>query len=302
MRLIHCACGTSDILPGAEHYALPAVPTRKDLRFLDDAAREALPADPTPSLAEIQAAPDVAHLGEPQFAPQQPDEALRVIVSGTDAALGAILTRLMRADTMWVEVAYIPSDPTSPAAVCWGLSSLNDVHSFALEAPVTPAACIRTDTGDVVAGSASIHRFGGREEFVGEIVVDSETLVFRDGSAPSARFHGQFGARLVPTMDAPGIACAPLTTPLISEGSPSRRSPAQLEWLASTPGLGWITRGKSVPAGQTDGSRVLSGRAVQTGGEQIAVRIDDQEKPRPVSRATFYRHLRDIQSVRNAQF
>ncbi|WP_350354519.1 hypothetical protein [Corynebacterium aquatimens] len=207
---------------------------------------------------------------------------------------------MMRADYLWAEVGYIPTDPSSPAAVCWGLSLLDDVHSFALEAPVQPAACIRTDTGDVVAGSASIFRAGGTEEFVGEIVVDSETLVFRDGRTPSARFFGQFGARLVPTMDAPGIACAPLTTPLETSGSLSRRSPQQLEWLASTPGLRWLARGRGVSPAQTDGSRVLTGRAVQTGGESIALLIDDSLKPRPVTRATFYRHLRDIQSVRNA--
>lgn len=297
MRLIHCACGTDVRLPGAEHHQLPAVPTRKDLRFLDAAARECLPVDPTPSLAEIQAQPDVAHLGTPQRAPQEPDERLRVVVSGSDAALGAVLTRMMRADYLWAEVAYIPTNPASPAAVCWGVGEL-DAAAFALEAPVTPAACVRSDSGDVVAGSAVIYRGDGAGEFVGEIVVDSRTLLYNERA--TARFHGLFGARLVPTMDAPGIACVPLTTPISPSGTASSRSPEQLEWLSGVPALRWLTRGKSAPPAVPDPSRALTGRAVQAGGESIALLIDATLKPRPATRATFYRHLRDIQAVRNA--
>lgn len=300
MRYIHCACGTDVRIPGAEHHQLPAVPTRKDLRFLDAVARECLPVDPTPSLAEIQARPDVEHLGAPQPAPQEPDERLRVIVSGTDAALAAVLTRAMRADYLWAEIAYVPADPHSPASVCWGLAPFGaaEATTFAVEAPVAPAACVRNDTGDVIAGSASIYRGDGAGEFVGEVVVDSHTLIYNERAA--ARFFGQFGARLVPTMDAPGIACVPLTTPITAAGAASRRSPEQLEWLSAVPALRWLTRGKAAPAALPDPSRALTGRAVQAGGEGISVLIDARPKPRAVSHTTFYRHLRDIQSVRNA--
>lgn len=300
MRYIHCVCGTDLRLPGTEHHQLPAVPARKDLRFLDDVAAECLPEDPTPSLAEIQAMPDVRHLGAPQPAPQQPDEALRVIVSGTDAALGAVLTRMMRGDYLWAEVAFLPADPASPAAVCWGVPARADAAAaFAMEAPVVPAACVRNDTGDVLAGSATLYRGDGTEEFVGEIVVDSQTLLYNE--RPTARFSGQFGARLVPTMDAPGIACVPLTTPITTAGPASRRSPEQLEWLSATPGLRWLARGKSAPAALADPSRALTGRAVQAGGEGISLLLDATVKPRTLTRSTFYRHLRDIQSVRNAE-
>ena len=40
------------------------------------------------------------------------------------------------------------------------------------------------------------------------------------------------------------------------------------------------------------------GRAVQAGGSDITVKLDGVEKPRTVNRVTFYRHLRDIQAVR----
>lgn len=272
MRLLHCACGPTEIsIPGAQRHDLPAIPTRKDLRFLDTAAKECLPVDPTPSLAEIQKNPAAPHLGDPQFAPQQPEEPLRVIVSGSDAALGAVLTRMMRGDYLWAEVAYLPSDVGSPAAVNWGVDG--DV-AFACEAPVIPAACVRTDKGLVVAGSASIYCGDGSSEFIGEIIVDSETLLMRTGGR--SRRRGLYGARLVPTMSAPGIAATTITTPLV------RRGLARL-----------------LPAGQPDPTQVLTGRAVQAGGESITLLIDAHAHP-PTTSTTFYRHLRDIQSVRTA--
>ncbi|WP_350354520.1 hypothetical protein [Corynebacterium aquatimens] len=57
MRLIHCACASDVTLPGAEHYALPAIPGRKDLRFLDEIAREVLPVDPTPRSLKFRLRP-----------------------------------------------------------------------------------------------------------------------------------------------------------------------------------------------------------------------------------------------------
>ena len=300
MRLIHCACATTTSIPGAEHHQLPEVPTRKDLRFLDAAAKEVLPEDPTPSLAEIQASPNVAHLGQPAPAPQQPDERLRIVVSGTDKALAAVLTRMMRGDYLWAEIAYLPVNPSSPAAVTWGLSGLDRdaLISLATSGPVVPSPCVRTDTGEVVAGAAAIYHDDGASEYVGEIVVDSERLLYRSGSEPSARFHGQFGARLVPTPGTPGIASSALTTPLVPTGPVSRRSPAQLERLHRLPLLRGLTRNAGVAPGQTDSSRVLTGRALQSGGDAITVELDGVVRPRTVERVTFYRHLRDIQSVK----
>lgn len=300
MRLIHCACATTVSIPGAEHHDLSEVPSRKELRFLDAAAKDVLPEDPTPSLAEIQASPNVAHMGAPGRAPQQPSERLRIIVSGSDKALAAVLTRMMRGDYLWAEVAYVPVDPHSPAAVGWGLSGLttDEACALACEGPVTPSPCVRTDTGDVVAGAASIYRGEGDEEYVGEIVVDSQRLVYRSGEDASARFHGQFGARLVPTPGAPGIASTPIVTPLVSHGPISKRSPEQLERMTRNPLLRRFTQRAGVAPGQTDGSRVLTGRALQSGGEAITVELDGVRRPRTVERVTFYRHLRDIQSVK----
>ena len=262
MRLIHCACGDAPVIPGAQRYDLPQHPSQRDLKFLVEIAREVMPEDPTPSLGEIQASPSVSHLGEPAFAPQRPAEPVRVVVSGDDRALGLVLTRLMRADVMWMEVGYVPVDRQSPAAVMWGAGDA----ALAVEGAVRPIPCVRTDFGEVVAGSAELFTGDGSAPYVGEVVVDSEVLVG----------GGEFGARLVPTVDAPGLVAVPFVSPLVPTRRFLRRQPVR----------------------RTDASRVLAGRALQSGGEEIAVLIDGIRRPRPVTRVTFYRHLRDIQSVR----
>mgnify|MGYP007060970933 CR=1 FL=1 len=260
MRLVHCACATDFTIAGAENHQLPAIPTRKDLRFLDEIAREVLPVDPTPSLQEIAASPSVSHLGEPAFAPQQPTERLRIIVSGSDAALSTILTRMMRADYLWAEIAYLPTDPSSPAAVLWGIP--DDARTLALEGPVRPIPCIRNDAGLVVAGSATLTHAEDKP-FIGEIVVDNDVLLRSDGRSRL------YGARLVPTTHAPGLAAAVMRKP--------RFRKHMLIDATSTP----------------------SGRALQSGGLDIAVTVDGVRAKRPVERVTFYRHLRDIQAIRS---
>ena len=96
MRLLHCQCGEG-APANAPTLSLPPIPSRADLRPLDELAKELLLVDDTPSLAEIQASPNVPHMGEPQPAPQRPLERLRVVVSGSDAALGAVLICLLHA-------------------------------------------------------------------------------------------------------------------------------------------------------------------------------------------------------------
>lgn len=259
MRLIHCACGTDTVIDGAKHHLLPPIPSRRDLKFLDEIAREVLPVDPTPSLQEIAASPNVSHLGEPALAPQQPDERLRVIVSGTDTALSAVLTRMMRGDYLWAEVAYVPEDPSSPAAVLWGVTE--HARELAVHGPVHPIPCIRNDAGLVVAGSATVTHAEGAP-YIGEIVVDNEVLVRSDGRGRA------LGARLVPTTHAPGLAAAA------------------------------IRKKRFRPGTVVDGTSTPSGRALQSGGQSILVTVDGVPAKRPVERVTFYRHLRDIQAVR----
>ena len=131
MRLVVLRCGTDiAVPPSTQLIDVGAVPTRQELKALDSLAAEVLPEDPTPSLAEIAAQPDVAHLGAPQYAPQPISDPLRVVVAGSDAALSAVLTRLMRADTMWVEVGFVPTDDDSPTADYWGIAHLTVEEQF----------------------------------------------------------------------------------------------------------------------------------------------------------------------------
>ena len=252
------------------------VPTQRDLRFLADLVAQCLPEDPTPSLAEMARMPDAPHGAAPAPAPQAPflREALRLIIRGSDAAVSAVLTRLMRMDALWVEVAVDPIDPDSPLARGWGLSSRSGVDLRA--APVRPVPLIRDDAGVVVAGEATITR-ADDQELYGEIIVDSQTLCLGLHPVPARPRRGVFGARLVPMLTAPGLVAAPIVT----AAHPPR------SFLRSAP-----------PPHAVDGTRMLQGRALQAGGPELIVTVDGVARPRPVQAATFYRHLRDLQAVR----
>ena len=287
MRIIFVRCGTHPLpaLPAAVTVVeASAVPTRQELQPLIDAARDILPDDPTPSLADIAKQPDVSHLGAPGPAPQPVPEPLRIIVAGDDAALSAVLTRLMRADVLWAEVAYVPAATTSPAARSWGID-LDNALPVALEGSVRPVPLIRSDKGTAVAGAATITEWDDTD-ITGEIIVDSHTLVRHSGTGNKSR-AGVFGARLVPMLDAPGVAAVALT----SSAAPERGRRGF--------GVGLFSRFRQpLEAGRVDPDTLATGRAVQAGGPNLKVTIDGVEAKRPVKRVVFYRHLRDLQAVR----
>lgn len=259
-----------------EVHDIPMVPTRRDLRMLDDAAFDVLPHDPTPSLDDIAKQPDVAHLGVPQPAPQHPENILRVVVIGTDAALSTVITRLLRADNLWVEVGYVPLGE-STAAKNWGLpTDSTQALNLALTAPVKPVPTIRDDAAVAVAGSASITEWEPGE-LTGEIIVDDHVLIRHEAADKTPR-RGIFGARLVPMVDAPGIAAVTMDTPL--PGTEVKK--------------GLLKR----PTGTVDPESLSTGRALQAGGPSLRVTVDGMARKRPVDRVTFYRHLRDLQMVR----
>ncbi len=285
MKIVALRCGNDLPIPsGIDYLEVSAIPTRAELKPLDAAAAATLPVDPTPSLAEIAAQPDVHHLGAPDFAPQPVADPLRVIVVGTDAALAAVLTRMMRGDYLWAHVGFVPvSDST--AARAWGLpSDADSAWSVARSAPVRPLPLIRTDAGLAVAGSATISAWGegGVEPpFTGEIIVDNNTLVRQVSEKAAGGRH--FGARLVPMLDAPGVAAVAATGPQHGRGPT---------------GLLARLRGQAATPGAVDAASLLSGRAVQAGGPGMRVVVDGVSAKRPVDRVTFYRHLRDLQAVR----
>lgn len=273
VRILRCG----DVaMPDVDFHQVSAIPTRQELKLIDASAAAILPSDPTPSLDEIARQPDVSHLGAPQFAPQPIDKPLRIVVVGDDAALSAVLTRMMRADYMWAEVAYVPSS-ASTAAQNWNIPTDSDAAwALALEGEVRPAPLIRTDTGLAVAGSATVSAWD-HGPLVGEIIVDDTTLV-QGGE--------RFGARLVPMVDAPGLLAAAAVTPFAYPEAASRWQRFRQK-LAGTAALG-----------QLDAASARTGRAMQAGGPELRVSVDGVGGKRPVKRSTFYRHLRDLQVVR----
>ncbi|MGJ4075905.1 hypothetical protein ACN4EB_08360 [Corynebacterium macclintockiae] len=285
--LLRCDIPASDrlrdpVLPGeaVQCLDLSAVPTRKELRFLDDLERFVVGS--TPSLDELMQRPDAPHLGTPQPDPHQVSERVRVVVHGSDAAVAAVVSKLMRIDVLWVEVGFIPSGASS-VALSWGLDATFSPAqhlTFALASPAVPTPVIRDDHGVVTLGVAEVtgpvDSTGKAEkeaEMIGEVIVDSEVL-YEQNKAGTSDFNN--GVRLVPTPDAPGLAAV-------------QRPPL--------PRKGWFGRTKK-PRG-TVSPTVLRGRALQAGGVDLVVTRDGVRHPRPLKSVTFYRHLRDGQFVRN---
>lgn len=302
--------------------AASAVPTRSELRFLDELPGRYVQGS-VPSLEEIARQPDVAHQGQPQPAPHRTSERVRVIVAGTDAALAAVATKLMRIDALWMELAYVPADPASAVATLWGLgagaddgagdgagnaSSTADPQGFpqlrfALARPALPTALIRDDQGVVTLGAAEITDAQGAE-LVGEVIVDSEVLYSsgpggrRAGTTPPGTGHRR-GAPEHPGRPAPrsggrarpvpGVRLVPTT------GMPGIAA-VQMESTAPT---GFFARLKHLAQPQPEVPLVLQGRALQAGGPALQLVRDGARHPRPLKAVTFYRHLRDGQFVRN---
>lgn len=266
------------VLPGevVECLDVSAVPTRKELRFLDDLERFVVGS--TPSLDELMQRPDAPHLGTPQPDPHQVSERVRVIVQGSDAAIAAVVSKLMRIDALWVEVGFIPTG-SSAVALSWGLDATFSPAqhlTFALASPAMPTPVIRDDHGVVTLGVAEVtgpEGDSGTAEMIGEVIVDSAVL-FEQDKAGTSDFNN--GVRMVPTPDAPGLAAV-------------QRPPL--------PRKGWFGRTKKPRSAVSP--TVLRGRALQAGGVDLNVTRDGVHHPRPLKSVTFYRHLRDGQFVRN---
>jgi len=107
-------------------------------------------------------------------------DARRVIVVGSDADLAAVLTRLMRAERLDIEVAHIPGRRGARRAL----------SGVARRAPL-----IRDDTATVVVGEALWLPPKGSGALRGEAVVDDAVL-----------FDGEVaGVRIEPTVAMPGL-------------------------------------------------------------------------------------------------
>jgi len=118
----------------------------------------------------------------------------RLVVVGADADLAAVLTRLLRADQLDIEVAYAPPRHTLATRI-YRLRAGRRAARRARRGSARRVALIRDETGSVIVGRASWLPADDRELIHGEAVVDDTTL-----------FDGDVAAvRIEPTLAMPGL-------------------------------------------------------------------------------------------------
>jgi hypothetical protein len=118
----------------------------------------------------------------------------RLVVVGADADLAAVLTRLLRADRLDIEVAYVPPRRT-PAARVYRLPAGRRAARRARRGSARRVHLIRDETGWVIVGRADWLPADDRQLVHGEAVVDDTTL-----------FDGEVaGVRVEPTSALPGL-------------------------------------------------------------------------------------------------
>jgi len=176
--------------------------------------------------------------------------ARRLVVAGSDADLAAVLSRLMRTDSLDVEVAHVAPGPRS-----W-LAARRAVSGSARRVPL-----IRDDTGTALVGTALWLPPQDGAALHGEAVVD-DTVLF-DGDVA--------GVRIEPTAEMPGLRAAVLARP--GRGAPVLARPGRGAAVLGSPRRRWV-----------------AGRAAQLGTTGAQVVRDGVPGARPVKRSTFYRH------------
>ncbi|OBF59311.1 peptidase M50 [Mycobacterium sp. 852002-50816_SCH5313054-b] len=118
----------------------------------------------------------------------------RLAVVGADADLAGVLTRLLRADRLDVEVAYVPPRRTRATRI-YRLPAGRRAARRARAGSAHRVTLIRDDTGSVVVGRADWLPADAGQPLRGEAVVDDTTL-----------FDGEVAAvRIEPTLAMPGL-------------------------------------------------------------------------------------------------
>ena len=101
--------------------------------------------------------------------------ARRLVVLGTDADLASVLTRMMRAERLDIEVAYVPRRRT-PATRAYRLPAGRRAARLAVRGSAQRLPLIRDETGSVIVGSAVWRPADGERLLHGEAVVDDAVL------------------------------------------------------------------------------------------------------------------------------
>lgn len=118
----------------------------------------------------------------------------RLAVVGADADLAAVLTRLLRAERLDIEVAYAPPRRTRATRI-YRLPAGRRAARRALRGSARRVTLIRDETGSVIVGRAGWLPAEDQRLIRGEAVVDDTTLF--DGEVAAARVE--------PTLAMPGL-------------------------------------------------------------------------------------------------
>jgi hypothetical protein len=133
-------------------------------------------------------------------------DARRVVVLGADADLAAVLSRLLRADRLDVEVAY-PRRRRSAATRAYGIATGLGAARRAVTGSPARVPLVRDETGRVLVGAAlwvgeaELERGAKPAQLHGEAVAD-DTVLF-DGFVAAVRIE--------PTRTLPGVRASVLT-------------------------------------------------------------------------------------------
>jgi hypothetical protein len=118
----------------------------------------------------------------------------RLVVIGTDSDLATVLSRLLRADRLDVEVAYVPRRRTTATRV-YRLPAGRRAARRARRGSARRTTLIRDETGSVIVGRARWLPADGQQLLRGEAVVDDTPLF--DGDVT--------GVSIEPTLAIPGL-------------------------------------------------------------------------------------------------
>ena len=193
----------------------------------------------------------------------------RLVVAGADADLAAVLQRLLRADRLGVELAYVPADRRSDAARVWGLPHGAAALELARHGTASPVPLVRDDSGGVLVGRGEVRAIHG------EAYCDA-VLALR-GTARHLV--------VTPWPHAAGGASPDGTTGGVAVRAGLR---------AGLPD----GRVRAVPPTARTGRGAATGRAVQVGCLPATLVHDGVAHPRPVTRWAWYRHVADWLLVR----
>jgi hypothetical protein len=132
--------------------------------------------------------------GLPIVGPDEVEAARRLIVVGSDADLAAVLTRLLRAERLDVELGFV-SRRRSPATRAYRIPAGRRAARRARRGSARRVPLIRDETGTVIVGSAHWRPPDDTLPLHGEAVVDDGVLF--DGDVAEVRIE--------PTATLPGL-------------------------------------------------------------------------------------------------